>query len=133
MPRDFDIRFDAGQALVTRLAGAFRALIEMVDDIAENVVPGAPAAMALVAFFKEPVPTISSLNSKSFTSLVASKIPSSNRVVELLMNALGLDLVDLADAANASILDAVTTARDAVDSALDNLPSCLRGIWEPKL
>ena len=122
IPADFDIRFSAGQAQLVTVASQFRALQELIGEIRDDVLPGAPAASAVLDFFTTPLPSVPALSSKSFVSLIASKLPSGDRVVELVMDALGLDLFDISDAANAAILAAITTARSGVQTALGALP-----------
>ena len=51
--------------------------------------PGAPAASAVLDFFTTPIPSVPALSTKSFVSLIASKLPSGDRVVQLVMEATG--------------------------------------------
>jgi len=127
VPADFDIRFDTGQALVTRVAGAFRAMRELITEIVDDVVPSAPSATAIVEFFTKKVASVPALASKSFIGLIADKLPSSDRIVKLVMNAFGLSLADLTEAGSAAILDAIEFARDTVNDILADLPTLPSG------
>lgn len=116
IPADFDIIIDGGSSKLLNLAGAFRALKEVVADIEANV-PGA-AKQAVVDFFNKKVPGTAFAVKPIFATILGF-LPSSDRIVQMVMEALGLNLKDLfTDAAAATILAALDAAKGVAQAAI---------------
>ncbi|MCP9780196.1 MULTISPECIES: DUF4347 domain-containing protein [Cyanobium] len=128
VPADLNLLFDGGSPKILALAAAFRSLREVVQVIDDEV----PAAQAVVDYFSVPVTSgVPALASRSFFRQVSDLLPSGDRIVQVLMKALGLELLDLSDPANAAILTAISEAQAAADLLITNVPSLPSGDLGP--
>ena len=107
VPTDFNIVFDANP---TRLISAFRALVDVTDDI--GAVGGA------VALFN---------NLQGTLGTIRDKVPSGDRLVRLLAEALGFDIKALTDTVDSG------TVQDKISEALGALTSALQSANIPDL
>ena len=122
LPADFDLIGDGAGSKLLAVAGAFRGLKETIADIEANV-PGA-VKQGVVDFFEKQVAG-TDFSVRPILAQIGGLIPSGDRAVELVMEALGLELKDLFT--SQAVVDALDAAKAVAEGVIAGLPTLPTG------